>query len=168
MAFGIFKKREKSKKIESQPFLTLNSCVQLTDVVELALRFINYDVLCFALLCIPSHCYAIQCSWPSFVYFIILCNWFIFFLAECRSRHVFPSLCVAFRRIWLHCNPMCTGKHIAHSDVYFCIMSITVFFLLYAPFLKVFLHLRRWDSLDLCALYGLSTLRHCWSCCHPK
>lgn len=93
------------------------------DAVELALRFMNYDVLCIAL-----HCIEMRCSWPSFVYFILFWVWFIFFLAAVIRASFFFSCCFSsdFTALKSPRALQCT-LHIRYPDVYFCIMSINVF-----------------------------------------
>lgn len=140
-------------------------CVQLMDAMKLTLRFINYDVPCIA-----SHRIAMQCSWPSFVYFILLWDWFIFFPSQYVSAP-FVFLFVLFFVGFYYAEIPCALKsalHIRYSDVYFCIMSINVFSFCPFSFLRYFCIYADGLLCDLFTPFGLSTLRHCSGCCHRK
>lgn len=132
---GFFREKERNKQNLSNAFsfpISTFLCAQLMDAVELALRFMNYDVLCIAL-----HCIEMRCSWPSFVYFILLWVWFIFFLAAV-IRAIFFSFRVVFRRILQHWNPHvhCNAHCTFGIQMYIFVLCLSMFSS--SPIFKVF------------------------------
>lgn len=122
---GFFRERI-SAMLSRFPFL-FRSCVQLMDAVELALRFINYDVLCIA-----SHYIALKCIAVGLPLCILsYCGSDLFF-SLAVSIHVifFFSCCFSsdFTTLKSPCALQCTLHSRCIWDVYFCIMSINVFF----------------------------------------